>query len=446
MNTGDQRIKQLISDLETRRLAVEIYDKAKVNTGPGSGFVLGGASTHLPVYCAYIAATNLNSTEFTLDTAKAVTCESKAEFDKHVRTVRGALEKANAGSPKKNVKIAGDRSVPSTPSRRGTRSGAISRYDPLFTKYWTGRPHAEELRRCMNDAEANTAMSGLFDSQTSELKLAMFYWVIMITHPGQHGLSIKELAKSEGLDLNDVQETLSTLQKNSNMAIKTKGAFARAIGLEGASDISSVPNTPSRRPVRTAPTGQTPGKTPMSPSKQKAISPSKVPAFSPAKFGSPSTPKPKAPTGDKRKLPEPPAPDEDDPFVDKPDTPSPAKASRMQVSVEVPSRKVPVFGVASIPGTPTRNHKLPPSPSKLQNVLFAEEKSREELFPSHTKPQESPRRRKRTIVEQDISEDEEERQPRRRFRPVFLDSKQWGRRDPRIVAARLRAKHSRIEP
>lgn len=252
-------------------------------------------------------------------------------------------------------------------------------------------------------------------------------------------MNIKDLAKGEGLDSDDVQETLSTLQKNSNMAIKTKGAFARAIGLETADDISSVPNTPSRR-VRIPPTGGTPGKTPTSPTKQKPISPSKVPAFSPAKFGSPSTPKRAAPTGDKRQVPEPPVADEDDPFIDKPDTPSPAKKSRMQVSVEVPSRKGPVFGVASIPGTPTRNHKLPPSPSKLQNVLFAEEKSREELFPSHTKPQESPRRRKRTIVEQDISEDEEEVQPRRRFRPVFLDSKQWGRRDPRLVAARLRAK------
>ncbi|KAJ7672005.1 hypothetical protein B0H17DRAFT_1208799 [Mycena rosella] len=75
-------MEQLCHDAQTFAEARRILFAARAQTGPGSGFDLGGDRTGLPALCAYLASQNLNNTHVTIEAARAAACQSLTNFKK----------------------------------------------------------------------------------------------------------------------------------------------------------------------------------------------------------------------------------------------------------------------------------------------------------------------------------------------------------------------------
>ena len=253
-------------------------------------------------------------------------------------------------------------------------------------------------------------------------------------------MDVETLIEEEDLDAKVFKETLRTLDQQGQTQA---GQIKKAFRLEDSHTPHrpTTPRSPTKTPRRIPPMKQSPTKASTTLAKELSPPPS------------PSKPSTRQTTtmNDKRKAGTE-STDEEDSYSSVLDSPSkkrkvdvrpPPHSPSKQAAVVVPytpsRRGKPTFGVSTLDSlmaeTPTKTrsqaHTLPSS-SNIAQVLFTTPKKAAAAPGRAT--QESPIRRKRTVVEKEISGDEEEdafTRPRR-FRPVFMDMKQWNARDPRI--------------
>ncbi|KAG7445669.1 uncharacterized protein BT62DRAFT_994635 [Guyanagaster necrorhizus] len=429
MSQNNHLFNQLCDDLETRETAKEIYHLANAKTRPGSGFDLGALRTGLPAICAYIASIRLKNNQISRVSAQQSSCLKPSDFDKGVAAVESAL---GAGA-----------------SRR-SRSNTDGFYQNLIEEYEL-TPIAQLVISWVRRTESVLVMREVFNVDRKEVKCAVFFWVCsflkaeLVLKASQDDVDIeKEMFLSQfSVDTKKFELIFRKL-------VKTAGSLAQQIKAERKSyDPSkkvtpfSTPHasprkSPSKTPLRVAPSNSPTKPNIYASSPMKSIVQSPFPPSTPSSRKSPSRSLRVPPTNDKRK-----AVEEDDSLESptkkrKLESPqpteevlkqSPLKKRKVQTPRGSPTKLLPVV-------QEDEDENLFQTPSKKRPVA-----SSSRISLSHTpfpQPQFSP-----PSVAMDVddlfSEEEPDLAPQRRFRPVFLDAKQWASSDPRLESIAKKA-------
>ncbi|KIK69781.1 hypothetical protein GYMLUDRAFT_255048 [Collybiopsis luxurians FD-317 M1] len=165
MSQHDSQLLKLCGDRgQTFQRAKELLHLANAKTLPGSGYALNELSTGLPAACALIASEELKNQVVDFPTAQGNSCLKKQDFARCLKQVRAALDASNLD----------DR--PRTRSQPGPR---IS-YDSLAFKYDLPKKYGVRFPAWCWQAEA--ALLELPEVKNTprdnpEVKLAAFYWV-----------------------------------------------------------------------------------------------------------------------------------------------------------------------------------------------------------------------------------------------------------------------------
>ncbi|KAK0243908.1 hypothetical protein EDD85DRAFT_179801 [Armillaria nabsnona] len=399
MSQNNHLFNRLCDDIETRETAKEIYRLANAKTRPGSGFDLGALRTGLPAICVYIASIRLKNNQISRASAQQSSCLKPSDFDKGVTAVESAL---------------------GTGTSRRSRSNTDGFYQNLIEEYDL-TPIAQLITSWVRRTESVLVMREVFNVDRKEVKCAVFFWVCSF-------LKDDVVIEKEAF-LSQFAIDAKTFEPIVKKLIKTAGSLAQQIKAERLSyDPSkkitpfSTPHasprkSPSKTPLRVAPSNS-PTKLDLSPTKTTA-----KPLFAPSTPStrkSPSKPLRVPPTNDKRK--------EDNPPTKKRKLPSPQPAEEVPMQSPTKKRKV------QTPLAKVDEDENPfQSPSK---------KSSSRIHTPFPQPQFSP-------PDDLFSEEEPELVPQRRFRPVFLDAKQWASRDPRLESIARKADNAKwriIEP
>ncbi|KAK0487753.1 hypothetical protein IW261DRAFT_1655132 [Armillaria novae-zelandiae] len=394
MSQNNHLFNRLCDDIETRETAKEIYRLANAKTRPGSGFDLGALRTGLPAICV------LKNNQISRASAQQSSCLKPSDFDKGVTAVESALGNGTS---------------------RRSRSNTDGFYQNLIEEYDL-TSIAQLVTSWVRRTESVLVMREVFNVDRKEVKCAVFFWVCSF-------LKDDVVIEKEAF-LSQFAVDLKTFEPVLKKLIKTAGSLAQQIKAERTSyDPSkkvtpfSTPHasprkSPLKTPLRVAPSNS-PTKLDLSPTKTIAKSLFAPSTSTPSTRKSPSKPLRVPPTNDKRK---------EDNLLE-----SPTK-KRKQPAEEVPTE------------SPTKKHKVQTprgssakdeedenpfqSPSKKRQAAASSSRIRTP-FPQ---PQFSP-----PPPDDLFSEEEPELAPQRRFRPVFLDAKQWASRDPRLESIAKKA-------
>ncbi|KAK0187769.1 hypothetical protein F5146DRAFT_1141230 [Armillaria mellea] len=408
MSQNNHLFNQLCDDTETRETAKEIYRLANAKTGPGSGFDLGALKTGLPAICVYIA---LKNNQISRASAQQSSCLKPSDFDKGVTAVESAL---GAGS-----------------SRR-SRSNTDGFYQNLIEEYEL-MPIAQLVTSWVRRTESVLVMREVFNVDRKEVKCAVFFWVCSF-------LKDDVVIEKEAF-LSQFAVDTKTFEPILKKLIKTAGSLAQQIKAERVSYDPSkkvtpffTPHTsprksPSKTPLRVAPSNSPTKPNLTAPSPVKTIAKSLFAPSTPSTRKSPLKPLRVPPTNDKRK--------EDNPLespTKKRKLPSPQPA---EAPPESPTKKRKVQTPRRSPVKVDEDENPFQSPSKKRQAVASSSRP----LATFPQPQFSP-----TTPDDLFSEEEPELAPQRRFRPVFLDAKQWAGRDPRLefIAKKADAAKRRI--
>ncbi|KAK0504304.1 hypothetical protein EDD18DRAFT_1345195 [Armillaria luteobubalina] len=391
MSQNNHLFNRLCDDIETRETAKEIYRLANAKTRPGSGFDLGALRTGLPAICV------LKNNQISRASAQQSSCLKPSDFDKGVTAVESAL---------------------GTGTSRRSRSNTDGFYQNLVEEYEL-TPITQLVTSWVRRTESVLIMREVFNVDRKEVKCAVFFWVCSF-------LKDDVVIEKEAF-LSQFAVDPKTFEPIFKKLIKTAGSLAQQIKAERTSyDPSkrvtpfSTPQvsprkSPSKTPLRVAPSNS-PTKPDLSP--MKTIAKSLFAPSTPSTRKSPSKPLRVPPTNDKRK---------EDNLLE-----SPTK-KRKQPAEEVPTESPTKKRKVQTPrGSPAKVEDDNPfqSPSKKRQAVASSSRTRAP-FPQ---PQFSP-----PPPDDLFSEEEPELAPQRRFRPVFLDAKQWASCDPRLEAMARKA-------
>ncbi len=322
-----------------------------------------------------------------------------------------------------------------TGTSRRSRSNTDGFYQNLIEEYEL-TPIAQLVTSWVRRTESVLVMREVFNVDRKEVKCAVFFWVcsflkvcecvylqaaLLLSWCGQDDVVIEKEAF-----LSQFAIDAKTFEPIVKKLIKTAGSLAQQIKAERNSyDPSkklmpfSTPHasprkSPSKTPLRVAPSNSP---TKLDPSPTKTIAKSLFAPSTPSTRKSPSKPLRVPPTNDKRK--------EDNPLE------SPTKKRKLQSPqpAEVPSQSPAKKRKVQTPLAKVDEDENPfQSPSK---------KSSSRLHTPFPQPQFSP------PPDDLFSEEEPELAPQRRFRPVFLDAKQWASRDPRLESIARKADNAK---
>ncbi|PBK97329.1 hypothetical protein ARMGADRAFT_634829 [Armillaria gallica] len=397
MSQNNHLFNRLCDDIETRETAKEIYRLANAKTRPGSGFDLGALRTGLPAICVYIASIRLKNNQISRASAQQSSCLKPSDFDKGVAAVESAL---------------------GTGTSRRSRSNTDGFYQNLIEEYEL-TPIAQLVTSWVRRTESVLVMREVFNVDRKEVKCAVFFWVCSF-------LKDDVVIEKEAF-LSQFAIDAKTFEPIVKKLIKTAGSLAQQVKAERLSyDPSkkvtpfSTPHasprkSPSKTPLRVAPSNSPTKPDLTAPSPTKTIAKSLFAPSTPSTQKSPSKPLRVPPTNDKRK--------EDNSPTKKRKLPSPQLAEEVPTQSPAKKRKV------QTPLAKVDEDENPfQSPSK---------KSSSRLHAPFPQPQFSP------PPDDLFSEEEPELAPQRRFRPVFLDAKQWASRDPRLESIARKADNAK---
>ncbi|KAG6830577.1 hypothetical protein H0H92_016028 [Tricholoma furcatifolium] len=105
MAPQDDLLRNICQSEETFQKAQSVLRIAQQRTGPGSGFELGPLKAGLPAICAYIASSNLNNTDVTLNNAQVASCLKKSDFNWALNVVQNAMEDREDSPRKTRTKV-----------------------------------------------------------------------------------------------------------------------------------------------------------------------------------------------------------------------------------------------------------------------------------------------------------------------------------------------------
>ncbi|KAG1900399.1 uncharacterized protein F5891DRAFT_1033865 [Suillus fuscotomentosus] len=354
---------------ETYEKAQAILRLTKVKTGVGTGYLVAHPSA-LPGICAYLASEELNNNEVSQKAAVASACISQNDFTKALSIVRQAL-----GST----------------AQQHTRD---LDYRSLISTYHVAP--AEEALDWMHEAESS--IPKIMEVQ---------------------GVQEKSLCQNHGVRLPAFKSVMKALDKECDaVAGRIKSELQEMKFSEAPSKLRTRPSTsPQKSPSKSAMKAKSRDVTPAKPLTLKRA----VVAFSHSIDDPDDTLLPETPTKRRR--------------VESPSKPSgsvltPAKRTRAPQSA---THSVTAFEQA-VRGDSTPRHEQQKSAFPIA-VSIGSHSS----LPGPSTPRRSRNQPSRLVEESATMEVDEQRSApagppvRKRFRPVFLDQRQWCSRDPKLA-------------
>ncbi|KAF4617226.1 hypothetical protein D9613_006205 [Agrocybe pediades] len=392
---------------ETTEFAAELLRKAEAKTKVGSGYNIGASTVALAAVCILLASEILNNGEIKRQVAQKSSSINPKEFDRVYRLVKGALD-----ASKDNWS-----------------------YDRFHVKYHT-RPLEHVLNPFLVTAEEEYRnMNSTKPVDELVVKVVVYFFVCasakVSTIP-----DTPVYAQNEGLSAKYFSDQAMLLGQNCKRlclkirkAVKSEGVSPnkRPSATASASDSRPLleeegPQTPTpRRSLRTAPTSASPTKqaTQSSPSKLARLPHllKKAPLRELPSKDSPAKETPK-------KRPNPVDDDAADVAMPGNEAASPPTKKRKEEEVPVTRTK------PTLRSSTASQSRIPPQASPVKNRPATRTLSPLKPVVIVTQPVPPPE----ALIDESSSEEEEEEdsEPSRRFRPVYLDFKQWNAVDPRL--------------
>ncbi|KII90892.1 hypothetical protein PLICRDRAFT_549622 [Plicaturopsis crispa FD-325 SS-3] len=387
----DHRIRKVCQRDETYEEAIRLFRIAAAKTRPGSGYDLGTGSVGLPSICAYIASLELGNGDVTEVVAQKSSCLNPKVFANTFNMVRSILP-----------------SVRSSKTTAAPREQSGMTYTRLVRKYKIG--NADLVARWMEEAE-KTLLAGdsRWNRNVEAVRCAVLYWMcgilkIQRTHREQlldeYGIASKTFTSiCKALDL--VCDELVKRVQHSIKELREHMKNSGKVEFSQAASTDEGPETPSKKRKLASPS--------------KASSSKVLPHHSVASSGSDDDDGAFPVTRARARL----------ATKGQPSTPQFLSRGRSLSSAASSSAAAfdaaASYDVAPDAGLSTSSRSSP--------VAFAAEDA------------------SGAAMDVDAgSEQEEERQPPKRYRPVYRDRKQWLERDPRIEKSwEIWAAHRRNE-
>ncbi|KAK2465414.1 hypothetical protein APHAL10511_002768 [Amanita phalloides] len=401
---------------ETLELAKAMLREATVKTKPGSGFELGSRTTGLPAICAYIACQRLKTNELTRKTTQIASCLKDADFEKAFHIVEAAI----GGNRPSSSKVASYKSICSD------YNANESQLAPFF------RQTEHALLR----------IDGRYNSERMvEVRYSIFFWVYYLWK--SENVSPKQFSDDNKLSYKTFKAIVTTLE--------AKCKTLRAKIIERAKSQTNSPtktmSTPSNRSRLKQPLRDLPSRDFLQ--KRRLTSPERATLTDqPTLDNLTARPFPETPTK-KRKL-----ENTSSDIPQKPAISTPLKSilrtsPRKGSTISTPSRvKLDVtrferedtpgsdveIGSGALPAPSFARGQSPPSDGSASGI---EPDSADELDIDNSMIDDvgsflsSPSKHRTSTKAGPASI--------RRFRPVYLDLKQWKTLDPRLQAIYTRS-------
>ncbi|KDQ25704.1 hypothetical protein PLEOSDRAFT_1106608 [Pleurotus ostreatus PC15] len=399
MSAPEQRLlRQMCSRAETSAQAAALIQRARLQTTPGSGHTLGSLSSGLPAICAYIASTRLNNGDVTKQDAQLASCLQPSDFEKALGIIESAI---GAPRPLKN-----------------TRNSTGITYESLFRVYSISE--SPTMLRIMHKVE-QIVIKYAPDTSRRVIICTIFFWTCKVLKISSFTIQSAEFLEKNEIDYDSYAYIINILKTRCrDLKADLEDEWAAMQRLQASS--SGSPAKPTQ--VSLSPT--------KSPSKKKALRelPSRdtkkheVALFPAAETVAPSTPTSPA----KRRKLDPPVRSE-----------TAAEPSASDVPVDPPTPSTRSITIRRQPAI------APPPATTSQDVATIStprrQRSSVSVSPSKKSRGKEPEVDVVDTSAMDVDEDAESSSPSddgdvlvsRRFRPVFLDHKQWYRRDPRMA-------------
>ncbi|KAJ3502099.1 hypothetical protein NLJ89_g9039 [Agrocybe chaxingu] len=409
MPPKDNLLKNFDVSPETAALARQLLRIAQRKTGPGSGRELRELSTGLSAACILVACERLNTTEFSKKSAQVASCLKPTDFKKVYDVVRAAVEEEDKDS-------------------------AVN-YENLHQIY-KSTLYQEKLAPFILKAEKKLARIGTLHAPESKIFIsAVYFWVLSAARPddvpdtqvfaGHHELPIRKFTNVLDL-LNDQCMPLR---------IEIERAFKKS---QKSPAKPSNALTPSQSP-RKAPLRELPSKdnvhfgTPpylklqpnLQPSQRSLNPPPQRGRHHPGRKSQFASCLPKT-VPRKRAVAQPPV--EDDGMDVDEDLPQTPTKKRQSISPSKTGTRASTAAFEAALSTPTSARIFEegsPSKRKASAAFFGP-------IPGRS----SPLKRQLPAAPDELSpteSDDDDLFPRRRFRPVYLEHRQWNAKDPRIL-------------
>ncbi|KAH9950654.1 hypothetical protein B0H21DRAFT_785059, partial [Amylocystis lapponica] len=402
------QIKNLCHKPETVTRAQVLLHTAIATTGQGSGHELGNGSIGLAAICAYIASLELGNGDVSEKMAHAASCLAPKVFKTTLNVVRAALAASASHQRAATVEV--------------TYETLMQR--AKFTK------RVDFMLSCVRSVEwalvASRELPDEFQPPCDAVTIAVFCWTctdLLGAKKIQPIALLRDYAVPQR-DYDDILHVLKTSCGDIAENIKQK-----KLELSKGSKVAKTPQTtPSREATRT-PSARSPTKSP----RKSALRGTDT-------MSSPS----KTPTH-KRKVAFSDGPDSSDMDMDM-DTDSAAATPSKRPKLTSPTKPSPAPAYYRSPAKPRAFPSAPAASSSrttLDLLRPAEEDAGEDSddidahFPAIPSTPSTPassdtsaRSTPRSMTRRAVARDEPLRP--RRFRPVFLEHKQWLQRDPRI--------------
>ncbi|KAJ6499125.1 hypothetical protein C8R45DRAFT_104753 [Mycena sanguinolenta] len=348
MSLDLQTIERLTNDAKTIEETKKLLQRARANTGVGSGFDLGEDRTGLVAVCTYLASEKLNNTNVTFTAAQVASCQTKLKFKK----LHGLVVKALEPAQRKPLNYGG---LLTENCSQIVQTAAVRWMDEVEVRVWEKLKEDEDEELTEDEVTCavfisvcNAIEKRLFHPNSFEDKYE--------TNPGHMRKLIKLITTVCGPD-----------------AEKFRAAYDKAAESRKSASVSPR-KSPTKPALRTLPSRD-------SPQKRKVTFPD---------------------------------PEED---ADVPESPTKKqKVAPTLVTLESIRAMAP-----STPSTPRKSTRLSASPSKSPTKHLSTRTPVRAGDPDSDAAMSS-------------SEEEDYEPPsRRRFRPVFLDQKQWAMCEPRLA-------------
>ncbi|KAJ3997387.1 hypothetical protein F5050DRAFT_1806914 [Lentinula boryana] len=413
MSQHDHLLKQLCgSSSETLGRARELLYIATVKTAPGTGFQLKDPLGR-PAACALIASEQLKNTVVDPASAQGNSCLNPTAFQKCLAQVRAALAHNASLQPSDPTK------------RRQTRSGFISQisYDSLVAKYALLQTYGDRFVSWCQRAEFaffDLGKGNNIARDSPKIKLGIFFWpgrldlASFVRDNGAHTDNTGGITKIMDIHGSKIRALILAESKRPKEAVATR---------------SSTRISPGKRPMREAPSKDSPKKRKLSAEDDTAETTAGKQFSVPNHTSGP--PKALYP-----------------PFT------SPRKSPSKQVPRELPTKSTIKKARFTVVGQEDSDLEMSllDTPSKTRLLVTSRDPA-PMISPSQPRASSpSPTRRSirlssatespsQTVVNiKDLYIDNPSEHVntfattvRRRFRPVFLDRKQWNAPDPLLV-------------
>ncbi|KAF9493626.1 hypothetical protein BDN71DRAFT_1450119 [Pleurotus eryngii] len=400
MSVPEQRLlQQMCNKAETRAQAGALIQRARLQTAPGSGHALGSLSSGLPAICAYIASTRLNNGDVTQQDAQLASCLQPSDFEKALGIIESAI---GASRPLMN-----------------TRNSTGITYESLFRVHSISE--SPTMLRIMHEVE-QIVIKYAPDTSRRVIICSIFFWTCKVLKISSFTIQPAEFQERNEIDYDNyayIINILKTRCRDLKADLEDEWAAMQRLQANCSSGSPAKPTRVSMSPTK-------------SPSKKKALR--ELPSRDTKKheaglFSAPETIEPSSPTSPtKRRKLDPPIqsesvaePSASDAPVDPPTPSTRSITIRRQPTVASPQATTSQ-AVATI-STPRRQRSsVSASPSKKSR---GREPEVDVVDTSAMDIDED--------AESSSSSDDGDALVSCRFRPVFLDHKQWYRRDPRMA-------------